>query len=182
MTGPRALPAVCQPSTKRGEWRQELSIGAWRDFNAYIVARLPYINPSPGAEAILQEQRARADTDWAEKLAAKQREKLRVEGEGLASSARAGKGTAVEDAVSRRLDPMAQKGGVAEAAAAATRAARSLACCRALSMAFHVRTPSSPALKACHDLQTSMGEALSRKSRRHCSACRRLWRISSTFQ
>ena len=69
-------------------------------------------------------QRARADTDWAEKLAAKQREKLRVEGEGLASSARAGRGTAVEDAVSRRLDPMAQKGGVAEAAEAATRAAR----------------------------------------------------------
>ena len=33
----------------------------------------------------------------------KQREKLRVEGEGLASSARAGRGTAVEDAVSRRL-------------------------------------------------------------------------------
>ena len=108
----------------REKWRQELSIGAWRDFNAYIVARLPYINPSPGAEAILLEQRARADTDWAEKLAAKQREKLRVEGEGLASSARAGRGTAVEDAVSRRLDPMAQKGGVAEAAAAATRAAR----------------------------------------------------------
>ena len=79
---------------------------------------------SPGAEAILLEQRARADTDWAEKLAAKQREKLRVEGEGLASSARAGRGTAVEDAVSRRLDPMAQKGGVAEAAAAATRAAK----------------------------------------------------------
>ena len=71
----------------------------------------------------LLEKRARADTDWAEKLAAKQREKLRVEGEGLASSARAGRGTAVEDAVSRRLDPMAQKGGVAEAAAAATRAA-----------------------------------------------------------
>ena len=44
----------------REKWRQELSIGAWRDFNAYIVARLPYINPSPGAEAILLEQRARA--------------------------------------------------------------------------------------------------------------------------
>ena len=100
------------------------SIGAWRDFNAYIVARLPYINPSPGAEAILLEQRARADTDWAEKLAAKQREKLRVEGEGLASSARAGRGTAVEDAVSRRLNPMARKGGVAEAAEAAMRAAK----------------------------------------------------------
>ena len=108
----------------REKWRQELSIGAWRDFNAYIVARLPYINPSPGAEAILLEQRARADTDWAEKLAAKQREKLRAEGEGLASSARAGRGTAVEDAVSRRLNPMARKGGVAEAAEAAMRAAK----------------------------------------------------------
>ena len=70
------------------------------------------------------EQRARADTDWAEKLAAKQREKLRAEGEGLASSARAGRGTAVEDAVSRRLNPMARKGGVAEAAEAAMRAAK----------------------------------------------------------
>ena len=49
------------------------------------------------------EKRARADTDWAEKLAAKQREKLRVEGEGLASSARAGRGTAVEDAVLSRV-------------------------------------------------------------------------------
>ena len=93
-----------------------------RDFHNYVVARLPYINPSPGAEAVLLDQRARADADWAEKLATKAREKLRVEGEGLASSARAGRGTAVEGVASRRADPRAGAG--VAAAAEAARAAR----------------------------------------------------------
>ena len=88
----------------REQWRQRMGVGAWRDYHAYIVARLPYINPSPGAETILMGQRARADADWAEKLAAKKRERLQVEGEGVASSARAGRGECMEAAESSRRD------------------------------------------------------------------------------
>ena len=62
-------------------------------------------------------QRARADADWAEKLAAKKRERLQVEGEGVASSARAGRGECMEAAESSRCDPRAGGGGAAAAAA-----------------------------------------------------------------
>ena len=95
----------------REQWRQRMGVGAWRDFHDYVVARLPYISPSPGAETVLMGQRARADADWAEKLAAKKRERLQVEGEGVASSARAGRGECMEAAESSRRNWCADKGG-----------------------------------------------------------------------
>ena len=42
----------------RKRYRQRLATGAWRDFHTHLLARLPYINPTPAAEAKLLAQPA----------------------------------------------------------------------------------------------------------------------------
>ena len=73
----------------RKRYRQRLATGAWRDFHTHLLARLPYINPTPAAEAKLLAQRAEHDRLWQEKRAAVHQRRL---GEGEALVARAGSG------------------------------------------------------------------------------------------
>ena len=73
----------------RKRYRQRLATGAWRDFHTHLLARLPYINPTPAAEAKLLAQRAEHDQLWREKRAAVHQRRL---GEGEALAARAGSG------------------------------------------------------------------------------------------
>ena len=42
----------------RKRFRQKLAVGAWRDLHTHLLARLPYVNPTPAAEAKLLAQRA----------------------------------------------------------------------------------------------------------------------------
>ena len=75
------------------EVRQRLATGAWRDFHTHLLARLPYINPTPAAEAKLLAQRAEHDRLWQEKRTAVHQRRL-GEGEALAARAGSGRGTA----------------------------------------------------------------------------------------
>ena len=76
----------------RKRYRQRLATGAWRDFHTHLLARLPYINPTPAAEAKLLAQRAEHDRLWQEKRTAVHQRRL---GEGEALAARAGSGRGV---------------------------------------------------------------------------------------
>ena len=73
----------------RTRFRRRLSVGGWRDFYAHLCARIPYINPSPAAEAKLLAQRREVDYRWAQKRAAVHQRRL---GEGEAQAHRAGSG------------------------------------------------------------------------------------------
>ena len=73
----------------RKRFRQKLAVGAWRDLHTHLLARLPYVNPTPAAEAKLLVQRAEFDRLWMEKRMAVQQRRL---GEGEALAARAGSG------------------------------------------------------------------------------------------
>ena len=77
----------------RKRFRQKLAVGAWRDLHTHLLARLPYVNPTPAAEAKLLAQRAEFDRLWMEKRMAVQQRRL-GEGEALAARARAGRGAA----------------------------------------------------------------------------------------
>ena len=77
----------------RKRYRQKLAVGAWRDLHTHLLARLPYVNPTPAAEAKLLAQRAEFDRLWMEKRMAVQQRRL-GEGEALAARARAGRGAA----------------------------------------------------------------------------------------
>ena len=60
----------------RTRFRRRLSVGGWRDFYAHLCARIPYINPSPAAEAKLLAQRREVDYRWAQKRAAVHQRRL----------------------------------------------------------------------------------------------------------
>ena len=76
----------------RKRFRQKLAVGAWRDLHTHLLARLPYVNPTPVAEAKLLVQRAEFDRLWMEKRMAVQQRRL-GEGEALAARAGSGRGT-----------------------------------------------------------------------------------------
>ena len=78
----------------RTRFRKRLSVGGWRDFYAHLCARIPYINPSPAAEAKLLAQRREVDYRWAQKRAAVHQRRL-GEGEALAHRAGSGRGMAM---------------------------------------------------------------------------------------
>ena len=63
-------------------------------FYAHLCARIPYINPSPAAEAKLLAQRREVDCRWAQKRAAVHQRRL-GEGEALAHRAGSGRGMAM---------------------------------------------------------------------------------------
>ena len=94
----------------RTRFRRRLSVGGWRDFYAHLCARIPYINPSPAAEAKLLAQRREVDYRWAQKRAAVHQRRL-GEGEALAHRAGSGRGMAMNS------------GNFEEGGAAATQAA-----------------------------------------------------------
>ena len=77
----------------RKRFRQKLAVGAWRDLHTHLLARLPYVNPTPAAEAKLLAQRAEFDRLWMEKRMAVQQRRL-GEGEALAARAGSGRGAA----------------------------------------------------------------------------------------
>ena len=77
----------------RTRFRRRLSVGGWRDFYAHLCARIPYINPSPAAEAKLLAQRREVDYRWAQRRAAVHQRRL-GEGEALAHRAGSGRGRA----------------------------------------------------------------------------------------
>ena len=76
----------------RMRYRRRLAVGAWRDLHNHIHTRIPYVNPSPAAEAKLVAQRARDDLRWQEKRLAVRHRRL-DEGEALAHRAGAGRGS-----------------------------------------------------------------------------------------
>ena len=75
----------------RARFRRRLAVGAWRDFHQHLQARVPYINPSPAAEAKLLAQRAAEERAWLDKRQAVKHRRL-GEGEALAHRAGAGRG------------------------------------------------------------------------------------------
>ena len=86
----------------RKRFRQKLAVGAWRDLHTHLLARLPYVNPTPVAEAKLLVQRAEFDRLWMEKRMAVQQRRL-GEGEALAARAGSGRGTAAADCTDKRM-------------------------------------------------------------------------------
>ena len=75
----------------RARFRRRLAVGAWRDFHSHLHARVPYINPSPAAEAKLLARRAEEERAWLDKRLAVRHRRL-DEGESLAHRAGAGRG------------------------------------------------------------------------------------------
>ena len=76
-------------------------MGAWRDLHTHLLARLPYVNPTPAAEAKLLVQRAEFDRLWMEKRMAVQQRRL-GEGEALAARAGSGRGQPAANSASDR--------------------------------------------------------------------------------
>ena len=75
----------------QARFRRRLAVGAWRDFYSHLHARVPYINPSPAAEAKLLARRAEEERAWLDKRQAVKHRRL-DEGESLAHRAGAGRG------------------------------------------------------------------------------------------
>ena len=77
----------------RKQFRQRLSIGAWKDLHTHILRRVAHINPTPAAEAKMLREKVEQNSFFREKRVAVARRRL-DEGEALGGRAAAGRGRA----------------------------------------------------------------------------------------
>ena len=77
----------------RKQFRQQMSIGAWKDLHTHILRRVAHINPTPAAEAKMLREKMDQNRCFREKRVAVARRRL-DEGEALGGRATAGRGRA----------------------------------------------------------------------------------------
>ena len=80
----------------RKQFRQRMSIGAWKDLYTHTLRRVAHVNPTPAAEAKMLREKVEQNSLFREKRVAVARRRL-DEGEALGGRAAAGRGRARGD-------------------------------------------------------------------------------------
>ena len=84
----------------RKQFRQQMSVGAWKDLHTHILRRVAHINPTPAAEAKMLREKVDQNRCFREKRVAVARRRL-DEGEALGGRATAGRGRASGESSAR---------------------------------------------------------------------------------
>ena len=92
-TGAEGTVADVQQAQLRKQFRQQMSVGAWKDLHTHILRRVAHINPTPAAEAKMLREKVDQNRCFREKRVAVARRRL-DEGEALGGRAAAGRGRA----------------------------------------------------------------------------------------
>ena len=86
----------------RKQFRQQMSVGAWKDLHTHILRRVAHINPTPAAEAKMLREKVDQNRCFREKRVAVARRRL-DEGEALGGRATAGRGRASGESSARAM-------------------------------------------------------------------------------